>query len=157
MYVVHSIGLIIATSPKCASTAINNEFKVNGTNHINLEAVRELKKSNWKVVGVVRDPIDRLESAYNFFKYGQTDNFPVGKYRDINEFIDSVLAGVVDEHWQLQIEILLECDRYADLESLPVMRKENSVQHTEKVNHRIDELNTFYSKDYEIRGEQWLS
>jgi len=155
IYVPHSIGLIIATCYKCASNSITNTYKTGGTKNINGAAVIELKKSNWKVVGVVRDPLDRFESAYNFFQYGQQGKFPTGGYTDIKEFTDAVLNGVSDDHWLPQSGLLKECNRYADLESMPITRRENKVQHIEKVTYRLDELKAFYSGDYKIRGALW--
>lgn len=156
MYVIHSIGLIVATSRKCASTSINNELKVNGVKPLTIDAVKVLKESNWKVVGVVRDPIARFESAYNFFQYGQCGNFPTGRYKSIVEFTDAVLSGVLDEHWQPQSEILIECDRYVDLEDFPLSRHENAVWHQEIVSYRRDDLASIYSEDAKIRGGKWL-
>ena len=155
IYVIHSIGLILAVSRKAASTAISNCYKTVNIKEPTLEAVIELKKSNWKVVGIVRDPLDRFESAYNFFQYGQCGNFPTGKYRSIREFTDEVLGGVVDEHWLPQSGLLLACDRYVDLETLPLDRKENSVDHTEKADYRVDDLMGFYAADYSLRGSSW--
>ena len=71
IYIPHSVGVILAISNKGASTSIRNEYYVAGLKPLNLQAVRELRKSFWKVLGIVRDPIDRFESAYNFFKYKQ--------------------------------------------------------------------------------------
>ena len=155
IYVPYSIGVIIATSPKTASTAINNCFKTVNIKSLSYQAVIELKKSNWKVIGVVRDPVDRFESAYNFFKYGQCGNFPVGNFENIQDFTDAVLNGVKDEHWLPQSDLLNVCDSYVDLENIPLKRKENSVAHTEVANYRLDELKNFYAKDYKIRGGSW--
>jgi hypothetical protein len=155
MYVPHSTGLIIATSPKCASTSINNCYHVEGTKPLSLAAVIELKKSFWKVVGIVRDPIDRFESAYNFFQYGQCGNFPTGKYSNIREFTNAVLSGVEDDHWAPQSKVLKKCDRYADLETLPLDRKQNTVKHIEKATYKIDELKILYADDYNLRGNTW--
>tara|TARA_R110000851_G_scaffold70075_1_gene156461 strand:+ start:1863 stop:2339 length:477 start_codon:yes stop_codon:yes gene_type:complete len=157
IYVPHSIGLIIATCYKCASNSITNTFKAGGTKNINLSAVIELKRANWKVVGVVRDPIDRFESAYNFFQYGQCGSFPTGKYENIKAFTDDVLNGIEDDHWMPQSSLLRECDIFADLETIPIILKENSVGHVEKATYRLDELKEFYINDYSIRGISWES
>lgn len=156
IYIPHSIGLIIATCFKCASNSITNEFKAAGVKPLSHNAVVELKKSNWKVIGIVRDPIDRLESAYNFFKYGQQGNFPTGQYNDIKDFIDAVLAGVTDEHWRPQSSMLLLCDKFADLETMNISKLQNTSPHYEKVEHRIEELNNFYSQDFVLRGGAWV-
>ena len=155
VYITHSIGLIIATCFKCSSNSITNEFKAGGTKPLGYNAVIELKKSNWKVVGIVRDPIDRFESAYNFFQYGQQGNFPNGEYKNIEEFTNKVLAGVKDDHWLPQSAQLLNCDRFADLETLTLDRQQNAVKHIEKARWRLDELKAFYANDYKLRGGSW--
>lgn len=155
LYIPFSIGIIIATTHKTASTAINNSFKVRNTSSLSLEAVKELKKSNWRVVGVVRDPVDRFESAYNFFKYGQQGNFPIGSYENIQEFTDAVLSGKSDTHWQPQSEQLTICDSYVDLESFPLRYRENCINHTESAKYRLLDIKEHYRSDYEIRGNTW--
>ncbi len=155
IYMPHSIGLIIAASPKCASTSISNEFHVPGLKSLDIKTVAGLREVFWEVVGVVRNPIDRFESAYNFFKYGQCGNFPTGKYQNINEFTDAVLSGIPNEHWTPQSDLLLECDRFVDLESFPLSRRENGVIHKEKATYRLKDLKEFYANDYKIRGFQW--
>tara|TARA_R110000823_G_scaffold265406_1_gene385357 strand:- start:178 stop:651 length:474 start_codon:yes stop_codon:yes gene_type:complete len=156
IYVPHSIGLIVATCFKCASSSIGNEFKAGGTKPISHDAVVALKKSNWKVVGIVRDPIDRFESCYNFFQYGNQGNFPERKYKSINEFTDAVLSGVEDDHWKPQSKLLLKCDRYADLETLNITRHQNAVDHKETIDYRLEELKAFYAGDYKLRGDSWV-
>jgi hypothetical protein len=154
-YEIHSVGRIIATSPKVASTAIGNFYKTVNIKSLTAAAVVELKKSNWKVTGIVRDPIDRFESAYNFFQYGQCGNFPVGRFENINSFTDAVLAGVSDEHWDAQSGLLTVCDNYADLETLELPLVENAVVHREAADYRCDELMEFYKQDYKLRGSAW--
>ena len=156
IYAYHSLGTILATTPKCASTSIVNEFRIANTKELRKDLVDKLQKSRWKVVGVVRDPIDRFESAYNFFQHGQCGKFPTGSYENIEAFTDAVLAGVYDEHWEPQSNLLKECDNYADLETLPLQTKENAVNHIDLVTYRLDELKAFYASDYKIRGSAWL-
>jgi len=75
-YIVRKIGDIIGVCTKCASTVMVNGFYNDGMGLLSNVAVIELRKSGWKVTGVVRDPIDRSESAFNFFQHGQTGLFP---------------------------------------------------------------------------------
>ena len=156
IYAYHSLGTILATTPKCASTSIVNEFRLDNVKELRKDTVDKLQESKWKVVGIVRDPLDRFESAYNFFKYGQCGKFPTGNYGSIKEFTNAVLAGVKDEHWIPQSSLLTGCDTYADLETLQLQTRENTLKHTELVTYRLDELKAFYESDYNIRGSAWL-
>lgn len=156
MYIPHSIGVIISVSQKCASTSISNQFHVEGIRPITETAVVALRESFWRVIGIVRDPIDRFESAYNFFKYGQCGKFPEDrKFNCIEDFTDAVLNGFADVHWSPQAEVLGLCDKYADLESFPLEIHENSCKHKEIALHRRHELEQYYSDDYSIRGSVW--
>ena len=156
MYIPHSLGVIISVSQKCASTSINNAFYVEGLRPLSSEAVVELKKSFWKVVGIVRDPIDRFESAYNFFQYGQCGTFPDGhRFDTIEAFTDAVLGGLLDDHWAPQHVVLGECNSYADLESLPITQRLNVCGHREKATYKYQEIEHYYSKDFTIRGDKW--
>ena len=157
MYIPHSVGLIISVSPKCASTTIRNTFHVEGTRPITPLAVSELRKTFWKVVGVVRDPIDRFESAYNFFQHKLNGCFPNDtRFKDMESFTDAVLSGLSDDHWRPQCDIIGSCDRYADLETLPLGEKLNVSEHKEKITYRLDELKVYYSRDFKVRGNLWL-
>ena len=156
-YIPHSIGLIIAVSPKCGSTSFRNEYHIPGTRPLSLVAVQELKKSFWKVKGIVRDPIDRFESCYNFFQHKHNGGFPLGKkYKSLEAFTDAVLSGDTNPHWQPQSEMLQECDTYADLETVPLKHHINKNEHKERAVYRLRELKEFYAQDYKIRGGTWL-
>ena len=148
VYLPYEIGLIIATCTKCASTSIRDEIGGFKFEPLTPVAVIELKKSRWKVVGIVREPIDRFESAYNFFQRGQQRQFPNGKkYENINHFVDSVLFGDADEHWLPQAGQLGLCDGFVDLENFPLSLKVNGVERVEKVERKHEELEE-YSINY---------
>lgn len=158
IYVPASIGLIIGACHKAASTSLQNEYRVPGLKRLTNLAVIELKKCGWKCVGLIREPIERLESAYNFFQYGQCGQFPNGaEYTSIRHFIDSVLNGHADSHWLPQSEQLLLCDTFVDLESFKLATTENRTKHLEVVNYRLDDLRRYYAGDYAIRGNVWQS
>lgn len=155
-YIPHSVGQIIAVSPKCGSTSFRNSFHVAGTRPLTFEAVKELKKSFWKVCGVVRDPIERFESCYNFFQHKHNGGFPNDKkYLSLKSFTDAVLAGDTNPHWQPQAEMLKECDSFADLETVKISNHLNKSEHLERAVYRLDELKQFYKNDYRIRGGKW--
>ena len=153
LYIPYKVGEIIGTCTKCASTSIANEFLPPQLNKLTSIAVVELKKSGWSVTGVIRDPIDRLESAYNFFQYGQQGIFPNGKrYESITHFVDSVLSGDADEHWLPQAGQLVLCTDFITLESFQISRTENSSEHIEKIANRSSELVEYYMADIALRG-----
>lgn len=154
-YIPHSVGLILAVSPKCASTSFRNDFHVPGTRPISLEGVRELKKSFWKVVGIVRDPIERFESCYNFFQHKHNGEFPLGSFKSLEAFTDAVLSGFENPHWKPQSEMLLECDSFVDLETFPLINHRNKNDHLENVTYRLSDLKDFYFNDFELRGGKW--
>lgn len=156
IYLPHSLGLIIATCTKCASTSLRNEYQTGNLKPLTNVGVIELKKAGWQVVGLIRDPIDRFESAYNFFQYGQQRKFPNGKtYESIDHFTASVLNGDTDEHWLPQAGQLLLCNRYVDLETFPLAHRVNVVSHKETAVSRARELKDYYSADTELRGRSW--
>lgn len=156
-YIPHSVGLIIAVSPKSGSTSIRNDLHVDGARPLSRKAVVELKKSFWKVVGIVRDPIDRLESCYNFFQHKHNGGFPLGKYDGQESFIDAVLNGADNPHWLPQSSMLDLCDRFVDMESYPIVNHINKNKHLESITYRLDDLKHFYKEDFKLRGNSWLS
>ena len=156
MYLPIELGVIIGVCTKCATTSILDEYHVRNLKPITAIAASELKKSGWKVIGIVRDPIDRLESAYNYFQRGQQGFFPdLKKYVSIDHFIDSVLNGDTDKHWETQAGQLLLCDTFVDLETFPLSRHVNSVKHQEKIEYKMTELLNYYMADTVLRGGTW--
>lgn len=156
IYLPISIGNIIGTCHKSASTSLENEYRVPGIKPLTNLAVIELKKSHWKCSGLLRDPLVRLESAYNYFQYGQCGVFPnTQRYETIEHFIDSILNGHSDSHWLPQTEQLVLCDKFYDLESFPLQSTVNQFNHIEKINYRVDDLKQYYAGDYEFRGNTW--
>lgn len=158
-YLPISVGQIIGVCPKSASTSLINQHHYPNLENLSNVAVIELKKSRWKVTGILRDPLDRFESAYNFFKYGQCGGFPSGKkYENISHFVASVLNGDKDEHWLPQTEMLILCDDFVDLETYPLERKENAHKHIEVLSAKDSAmLKEYYSADFAQRGNAWGS
>lgn len=156
-YIPHSVGLIIGVCPKAGSTSLRNDLHVPGTRPLSITAVQELKKSFWRVVGVVRDPIDRFESCWNFFQYKHNGDFPAGQFKSIEDFTDQVLDGLENPHWLPQAQQLTECQSFVNLETFPLINHENKNEHIERASFRLDELRAYYKEDFNLRGGVWVS
>jgi len=114
----------------------------------------------------VRDPIQRLKSAYRFFKAQP----PVeGRIQTgamtYEEFVDHVLGGAENPHWRPVTETLSVFDRsdvvvhlfenLADEYPIGVLEKRNVskpvVDQEIDLTYREAELKEFYSGDYKLR------
>lgn len=155
MFFVPAVGKIVGVCQKAASSSLANQFHVPGLNEITELAVIELKKSGWDAVGIIRDPIDRLESAWNFFKYGQNNHEYVRPFETIEQFVDALLRGVKNPHWDQQVSQLAVCNRFVRLEDFPLTVCENSCDHQDVIAHRVNELRMFYAGDFAARGVSW--
>lgn len=116
----------------------------------------------------VRDPIQRLQSAYRFFKARP----PIeGRNQKGNltyeEFVDHVLGGAENPHWRPVTETLSVFDRsdivthlfenLADEYPIGVLEKRNVskpvVDQEIDLTYREAELKEFYAGDYKLREE----
>lgn len=113
----------------------------------------------------VRDPIERLQSVYKFFRAhppieGREER---GKML-YSDFIDAVLAGAKNAHWRPVTETLshfAESDVVVHLfenlaEEFPLgkLAKKNASKPVEQeidLTYREAELKTFYAGDYQLR------
>ena len=111
----------------------------------------------------VREPIERLRSAYQFF----VRRPPAGEPNDNmswEEFIDRVLDGAKNVHWRPVTEVLATVNRddvivhlFENLESeFPwgnlQRRNVAKVEYDVDMTYRADELRTMYAGDYALRG-----
>lgn len=161
MFVCKSIGHLIAVAPKCASTSIANQFHVPNLDPVGPECAALLKRSGWTIAAVVRDPIDRLESAYNFFRYGSVgQHAEFGSPRTIFDFADSVLSGLPGDHWEPQARAFYCGDallptEFVRLEDFCCSRRDNKNAHTERIgDYRSADLADYYAEDMRMRTWQ---
>lgn len=151
-FVIESIGHLIGVVPKSGSTMLLNRYHRPGLDALNIECAAMLKRAGWKISAVFRDPIDRLESAYNFFKHGDGKGYlRFGTPSSIREFIDAVLAGLRDRHWIPQYDLYSLNARFLPSACIPLNsfpNVENGTIHVESVDgYRLEELRKFYSSD----------
>lgn len=153
-YIIHN-GIGIAIIRKAASVSMENTKGEPGAP----------KKPKIPVVAFIRDPIERLQSGWQFFTNGDKDysKWNWARGRTYEDHVDLVLGGLKDEHWDSQAEILagiddLTCYKFEDLEtkweelgfpSLPHYNISN--QNIEHLNYRDVELKEFYKEDIEWR------
>lgn len=166
MHMIWELGTVISFNLKCASHSLQQEAQVRCNKYkrnlrpLTLVGVQALKQAGWDIVGILRDPAERLESAYNFFQYGNGflgggGKFPNGKrYTNIDNFVTGVCQGHDrDPHWNIQKEVLILCNTFCDLEDVPMSRHVNSCEHREKLTDTHKEMiSEFYIADYELRG-----
>lgn len=93
----------------------------------------------------VREPLERLASAWAFFRTDFTGP-------DLYGFIDRILGGWVDPHWVPQSNVWSAWGRLLPFECLPefVSRHENKSVNRPVIDYRRDELLSLYSADSEL-------
>lgn len=108
----------------------------------------------------VRDPVQRFISGFQFLSAQNYPDFP----KEYRAFVDRVLGGARNVHWQPQAELLdgianLTLYRFEDLQrrwaqigfpTLPVRNASQPIQFD--VEYRINELLTYYRKDVILRA-----
>jgi len=105
---------VLATSPKVASTSIAHGMAARGVAMIPGEKMRA---STLPVVGIIREPVDRLLSCYQFFM-AQPKGAPgpfLGK-PDFRAFLagveETIHADTANHHWQPQCDQLRGVTHY---------------------------------------------
>jgi len=109
----------------------------------------------------MRDPIERLHSAYQFFE-GRP---PLGNGRNLitwEEFIDEVLAGAKNQHWKpvsegiaivgkpVQVYKLSELNEKWPFDGPPMETRNKSKPIQVNLKYREDELKALYADDYTL-------
>lgn len=93
----------------------------------------------------VREPLDRLASAWAFFRNNFTGS-------DVRAFVDRVLSGWRDPHWIPQSEVWSSWGELRRFERLPevVSRHENASRDRPIIEYRRAELAALYAADVEL-------
>ena len=145
-----------AASPRCGSTSLTVHFKQvpYATSCLPEEALRIPRR-----VLIIRHPIERLKSAFAFFRnLGLVEN-------NWRTFVDSVLDGTREMHTIPQYELNHENNVYVPTEhvqlkhldqEIPGIGHDNHVKPAspQKPAYRIDELNALYKDDLSL--SEWL-
>jgi len=151
-------GVGVLLIPKCASQSMGT---VKGI--LNAKTEEDVPKV---VHAFIRDPIDRLYSAFAFM-----DAAPPGMYEYMNrratweEFVDTIIqSGLIDEHWEPQADVVARLGRPVILHLFENISTEFPFEGLEWTNkrtrhfeadlsYREDELKEYYAGDYQLREE----
>lgn len=153
----HNPRQIIGVCNKAGSTSARNYFRIPNLKPLTDILVSEARICNFEIFGLLRDPLDRIESCYNFFKHNQGGVFPnCAQYKNFEHFLDSVLKGAPDSHWSPQCGQIMLCEKFYDLETYPLQVRKNVAEHIEKIPPSyIRDLKIYYAADYAKRGNKW--
>jgi hypothetical protein len=161
----------IAATPKTASSGIR---KALGTHYIATIPADKVDLYD-RVIAFVRDPLERIESCWNYFhaqgRFPQAwdKNCNIARSRDFEayeEFVDYVLKepGYLDKHWMPQAYNLQDLPtEYHLLKDASAVLAEIGLNLEERVNtsgvpivgqdYRNPELEEFYKADYALLKE----
>lgn len=157
---------VLAATPKVASTAIRNLTAHRGT--VPADKVHLYDR----VIGFLRDPLERLESAFHYFN--RRGHFPQGydvklgyathqMFDTYEKFVDAMLdRGYLDKHWMPQMYNMRDLPtEYHPLEDLDTVLRGLGVSVGKGINssgvaktrpqYRIPELEAFYASDLAAR------
>lgn len=144
-------GVGVLTIPKCASSSMKKMTK---------GAAKSLKRDTIpkRMIVFVRDPIERLESAYRFFSKSRSNKFNATWF----ELVDAVLNGHPNIHWMPQTRYI---ENFPGIEAYPFeclatvwralfgteLTWANPSDPMDLAGYRIDELKEHYREDYQWR------
>jgi hypothetical protein len=167
IYVPFNRDIVIAT-PKCGQTSVRN---AGGPHHqVPIQNVQYYER----VIAFIRDPLERLESAWNYFS-ATFPTFPsawIAKQKrmkvltpaTLELFINLILDdGWVDKHWYPQsalwkvepTDVIPFEDFNETMIALGRTPKHDNPSKGEKtgITHRVPELEEFYKEDFNRRKD----
>lgn len=155
---------VVTSIPKCGTKSIAKALG----NKAEIHADRAVGR---RVITFFRHPISRLVSAYRYFNYteGWQQDMPLYDRRfnrkaSYEEFVDSVLSGDRNRHWDSQSSQLMylggfvptEVYRFEDINEIwpkvigiPLDRINSSKYVEVNEDYRRSELDNFYTEDLE--------
>ena len=154
--------LAVALIPKCGLNTIREWI---GPGAVSVKSDDEALFDVTRRVAFIRNPIDRLISAYSFFywmdDYGmrsRKSNVPIN---DWDSFVDYVLSDKTDDvHWTPQLNLIgYVANIYHRFENIlehyekyrPGMLPHNNItSHRPVTNHRMDEIMKKYQCDLNL-------
>ena len=135
MPVSHKHKLIMVHIPKNAGTAIEKSLSMEGTGHFNWKKYARELPTEWdthKSFSVLRNPIDRFISSYNYAKmeksywhsvdpnhqtvYGKHIDYDTCIKYDLNDIVEPWLDGqitLIHPSWMTQYEWIVDGDSVA--------------------------------------------
>ncbi|WP_082090837.1 sulfotransferase family 2 domain-containing protein [Halomonas sp. HG01] len=136
-------GWIFLHVPKCAGTSLKKTLDISFNGHPLYRDIESYKPSvkGIKKVSVVRDPAERLVSAYNHIRKGNgvnayMDSLVLSRFKDINDFIDQWLNEetiYLWPHFIPQYEFLLDNNHEIAMDKIfKVERLSQSIGEIEK-------------------------
>jgi hypothetical protein len=155
--------VVIASLRKNASQAIRHTlFKFLEVREYPIHEVEGLGKP---IYGFIRQPIDRLQSCFRYFS---NQGWTVDRtFETYPQFVDAVLDGLKNPHWDSQVEQLTYGGRYLptvtyrfeDLSrvwidlGLAPLHVRNASRWCETGDYRRQELDNLFSEDLEKYGQ----
>lgn len=145
---------IVAGLPKCGVTSIRRALLHNAPEVPEPEVLASREPLHL----FLRDPVDRLISAWSHLRNEDQCPPALADRPDYETFVDRVLAGAEDAHWRPQMEALVrEPDRIYPFERIsehfPAVTgraiEHHNASHPPRVNdlYRLDELWQLYHAD----------
>lgn len=166
--------VVVAAVPKGACTSVKKTFGFN--NVMQAPVAARHRREGGRIVFFVRDPLQRLNSAYHHFNRGGEVRFPWcvdpndrswafrPEWPTIQHMIDAILdEHVLDRHWAPQTSnltyegLFLPTEVYqwgdltpklAELTSCSLQFHNASIKRKQPITHRVEELQEYYREDY---------
>lgn len=146
---VANTGILLI--PKCASSSLKK---------MRMGAAKSLKRDPVpdRMICFVREPIERLKSAYQFFSQSRSNKFRATWH----QFIDAVLAGNPNIHWKPQTRFIERFDNpqvypFEKVSEVWRMLVGSELAHANPSaykaldDYRLNELRKHYAEDYQWR------
>lgn len=132
-----------------------------GFNSMRMLGVERLSKADAKAQGVkvvmyIREPIERLKSAWAMYtglkEFPRRDDLPTWE-----QFIDLVLDGYSEQHWSSQVaqhDFYDEARRLENIDTTwdgPTVGRENKGMYPKPTKeYRLNDLKNYYKDDYKV-------
>lgn len=142
---------VLAVCPKAGSTSIRK---------LNLKEVvpAEVYAKQLECLWFIRHPVARLHSCYRYIKQGPDPKSKLKRHDTYQSFVDSVLAGDRNRHFNQQIPMVTdpvflptEVHRFEDIHryiNIPWLNRSESTEINE--GYRLPEIEELYAEDLRL-------